>query len=136
MDTSRIPLICALGALASWTVKAVTVGLDGGADSTLASVLMAVGLAFALAAGVGVAAILSRGLSVWRRAGAMVLGVVTGPALGLTLNLAIESVVESDHWAWAEVNLWVMAVLLVAVASRVGRRDRAGTERAAVAALV
>ena len=136
MDTSRIPLICALGALASWTAKAVTVGLDGGADSTLASVLMVVGLTFALAAGIGIAVILSRGLSAWRRAAALVLGVVTGPAVGLTLNLAIESVVESDHWAWAEVNLWVMAVLLVAVAFRVGRRGRAGTTREVVAALV
>ena len=136
MDTSRIPLICALGALASWTAKAVTVGLDGGADSTLASVLMVVGLTFALAAGIGIAVILSRGLSAWRRAAALVLGVVTGPAVGLTLNLAIESVVESDHWAWAEVNLWVMAVLLVAVAFRVGRRGRAGATREVVAALV
>lgn len=122
METTRIPLVLALGALTAWSAKAVTVGLDDGADSGTATALMVIGLAFALAAGVAVALALSRGRPGRHRFAAVVVGLVAGPAIALPLNLAIESVVESDHWAWAEVNLWVMAIVLVAVAGWTTRR--------------
>ena len=83
METTLIPLVLALGALTAWSAKAVTVGLDDGADSGTATALMVIGLAFALAAGVAVALALSRGRPGRHRFAAVVVGLVAGPAIAL-----------------------------------------------------
>ena len=113
MDTTRIAVIAAAGAVVAWAVKAVAIGVAGGLDKSpfegpffllgLVCFVVAVGT-FAVSAVHGWAARL--GAVVAAVAGTVVVTVVTG--------VLIDAVATSDHWAWYELNLWVMSLGLLA----------------------
>lgn len=139
MTTStRIALAAATAAAGFWTAKAVTISVDG-AESPVAGALFFVGLLSCLtaAAALGVALTQDRSRAIRVTTG------IAGPILGGVLAFAVNAVVglfhapdPGRHWAWGEVNLWVLAALTLALAIRVaagGRADRTTVQHQSLA---
>ena len=127
MSAGRVALIAAVCAVVTWTAKAVAIGLAGGLDESPAEgPLFLLGL---LAAAVGAAALgaaLAVGRSVAVRAIAGVAGVVTLLLVIIGGGAVAGAVQPADpSWVWAEVNLWVAALLLLGAANGAQARHRA-----------
>lgn len=126
MNPSRIALIAAVG----WTLKSVAIGTAGGLDkSPFEGPLFFVGLGCYLVAVLALGVAVTRRLPGWVRAAvgvlAVVVGIVVVSVIGAVVN-AIEAPSAERHWAWTEVNLWVMAIgaLVLALAVRERHTDR------------
>ncbi|MEP9385149.1 hypothetical protein [Nocardioides sp. KR10-350] len=129
--TTRTALIASLACVASWAAKALAMALAGGLGrSPLEDPLFYVGfLALLVAAGAyGASLVAHRGrwLHVAGAAGGLIGAVVVTLVAG-----SLVGVLEPAHagWVWGEVNLWVVAlVVLLAAVSGVRRGvTRAGT---------
>jgi hypothetical protein len=132
MNTSRIPLTCALGALTAWTLKAVAIGIAGGLGrSPLEDPLFLTGLALALASVVSLGLLLTVGRHPAVRAGGVVLGVIAVFAVTVAVDAAAHAFTTSDHWVLTEVNLWVLALLLLAATASSRRPEVEVTPRPA-----
>ena len=130
MNSSRIALLAAVAAVVSWTLKAVAIGTAGGLDkSPLEGPLFFAGLLSFVVAVVAVGVALTRGRPLWVRA---VTGVVVAPVVGIGATLVVDALVGAlrptdplRHWVWAEINLWVVAAAVLALALTVRRRGDA-----------
>lgn len=135
MNSSRIALIAAVGAAVGWTLKSVAIGTAGGLDkSPFEGPLFFVGLGCYLVAVLALGVAVTRRLPAWARAAvgvlAVVVGIVVVSVVGAVVN-AIEAPSAERHWAWTEVNLWVMAIGALALALAAHRRHAARSPGAA-----
>jgi cytochrome c biogenesis protein CcdA len=115
-----------LVALGLWAAKATSIAVTG-EDATLASILFAAGLvAFFVAVG-ALAAAVTRGRPAWLRVIAGICAIALGTAASLTLNAVIVGIRDPEdgaHWAWGELNLWVVGLTVLALTLRVHTRGR------------
>ena len=134
MTAARVATYATIGAVSVWAAKALSIGIAGGLDKSPAEgPLFFLGMILFLTGVVAIGLAITAGRSLGFRA----LGVVGAVAVTLVVWLAIDTVIASlapendPHWAWAELQLWVIAVV-VAVGwqfwlGRIGQRfPRAG----------
>ncbi len=134
MNSSRIAFIAAVTAVVSWTLKAVAIGTAGGLGrSPFEGPLFFAGLISFVVASVAVGVALTRGRPGWVR---VVTGVVVAPVVGIGFTMAIDALVGAlqpasplRHWVWTEVNLWAVALAVLALTHAV--RGREATPRSA-----
>ena len=127
MNSRSCALWAALAAATSWATKTVAIGVAGGLDkSPLEAPLFFAGLVWYVVAVAAIGVAATSGAAAWLRA----LAGVGGFALGLALTLAVDAIVGAfhsgaeRHWVWVEFNLWVAALVALAVAVRLYRADR------------
>lgn len=131
MSASRLALGAAVCAVVAWAAKATAIGLAGGLDrSSAESPLFVVGLVAALVGAGAFGAALTMGRPVAIR----VLGAVAVVAALLLVVAVVSAVVslaqpEDPSWVWAEVNLWVSALLLLGAVLLWRSRGAAGAGR-------
>lgn len=119
MDTSRIARSAALAATIVWTAKAVAIGTAGGlGKSPLEGPLFFLGLLCFVTAAVayGVSVTRGRPAAVRALAGAGVL--VGGVGVVVAVQGTLAALGIEGHWAWSELNLWISALLLLALTHR------------------
>lgn len=119
MRTHRIALVAAVTTAVLWAAKATAIGLAGGLDrSPLESPLFLAGLAACLTTVVSLGLFLTGGRPGWQRAVGVValVAVMVGtvPLLAGTVDALVPPTPER-HWAWYELNLWLMALTLLVV---------------------
>ncbi|USQ75596.1 hypothetical protein [Ornithinimicrobium cryptoxanthini] len=133
MTTSRIALIAAATSLVAWIAKATAVAAAGGPGRTSwEDTLFFVGLATQLIAFVAVVLSLTGSRPVVVRLGALLGGAVLVFGLVTVLQLVIERVQPADaSWVWGEINLWVVASLLLGLAVLAHQRATSHTVPAA-----
>ena len=109
MNTSRIAVIAAAGAVVAWAIKAVAIGVAGGlGKSPFEGPFFLLGLACFV---VAVSTLAVSAVSGWLARGAAVLAAVVGTVLVTALTgVLIDALTSSDHWAWYELNLWVISL--------------------------
>ena len=133
MNSSRIALLAALAAVVSWTLKAFAIGVAGGLGrSPFEGPLFFTGLVCFVVAAVALGVALTRGRPVWVRAAT---GVVLAPVLGIGFTVVVDALVGAlrptsplRHWAWSEVNLWVVAIVALGLALAARRQQAAGAD--------
>jgi hypothetical protein len=125
MNSRRIALWAALAAASSWTFKSVAIGVAGGLDkSPFEGPLFFLGLLSFVAAVVALGVALTEGGRSWVRVPAGVGGFAVGLALTLVVDAAVAAIAPEDadrHWIWTELNLWVVAIVALALAIRLQR---------------
>lgn len=124
--TAQLALAAAAASAALWAAKAAVAALTGGnSDSPMATVLFLLGMVAHASALIllMVSWLPSRGLA--SRVLASIAGVLLGGVLTFVVNLLIGAIQPADpHWVWGELNLWVIAtVVLVAAVATVSRRS-------------
>ncbi|QDO89628.1 hypothetical protein FNH13_15885 [Ornithinimicrobium ciconiae] len=124
MTTSRLALIAATTSLVAWIAKAVATGAAGGPGRTMwEDTFFFVGLAAQLVAFVAVALALTESRPLAVRLGALFGGAVLVFGFVTVFQLVIERVQPMDaSWVWGEINLWVVAVLVLGAAVLAHRR--------------
>lgn len=136
MNSRRIALWAALAAAGFWTMKAVAIGVAGGLDkSPVEGPLFFSGLLSFVVAAVALGIATTSGARTWLRILAGAGAFLAGLAMTLTVDAIIEAVHAPGaerHWVWTELNLWVGAVVVVAIALTV---NRGASERQPVGAL-
>jgi hypothetical protein len=132
MRSTRIALVAAVAAVTSWSVKAFAIEMAGGLDkSSLEAPMFFGGLASFVVAVVSLGVALTRGSRTWIR----VLGGIGGLAAGIVLTSIVDGAVNTfsepgpeRHWVWTEVNLWVVALTVLALTCALAaRRERTVT---------
>ena len=127
MNTTRISLIAATTAVVAWAAKAVAIGTAGGLNkSPFEGPFFLVGLA-AFVVAVSVLGVSLAGHHGWlARIGAVVAAIVGTVVVTALTGIAVDALVPSDHWAFYELNLWLISTGVLAVgawhASRESRR--------------
>lgn len=131
MTSLRIAVLCAVGAVVAWGLKAVVIAVAGGLDrSPLEAPLFFLGLVLLVAAFVAAGLALTAG----RGNVARVLGVVGALVVGIAVSGLVETgvgalVPGSAGWVQEEAGLWAISTM-TAVAFLVwwaAARRRAGT---------
>ena len=127
MNSSTIALYAAVATAVSWTAKSVAIGTAGGLGrSPLEGPLFFAGLACCTVAALAIGASFTRGRATWLRAVAGVVGFVVFFLFAQLLDTVVDQTLggteASRHWVWAEVSLWVSAVLVLALAIGQWRR--------------
>lgn len=119
MKISRITVIASITAVSAWAAKALAIGLAGGlGESPLETPLFALGALALLVAVTSLGWTLASGRPVAVRVLASVGALIAGAACSLTVLALVSAFVSSDHWVWGELNLWVTAVALFALLTR------------------
>lgn len=123
MNTTRMALTTALLAAGAWTAKAVAIGIAGGLGrSPLENPLFFLGLAACMVAMAACGVAWARRAAVPVRIAAG-LGAVVAGWLTVVLVGALVGDRTAGHWAWTELNLWVVAALTLGLAAWLDRRD-------------
>lgn len=125
MRSRRIALWAALAAAASWAAKSVAISVAGGLDkSPLETPLFLTGLLFFVVAILALGMTVTAGARLWIRIAAGVGAFVVGFAFALVVDSAVGAFHSSGadrHWVWAEVNLWVSALVVLTIAVALNR---------------
>jgi len=113
--------------VACWAAKAISIDMAGGLDkSPFESPLFFAGLISYVIAVVSVGIILTHGRPAWLRAIAGLLAFIVGIGISQVAGAVATTLAPADpSWVWAEVELWVIAPLPLAVALLVARRQPA-----------
>ncbi len=114
MSAARVATFATIGAVLVWGLKALVIGLAGGLDKSPAEgPLFFLGMLVYLVGVVAIGLALTAGRGLVGR----VLGVVVTVAVLFAVWLAVDTVIASlapendPHWVWAELQLWVIAVV-------------------------
>ena len=125
MTSQRIALWAAIAAATSWAAKAVAIGVSGGLDkSPLEAPLFFIGLTCFVAAVVALGIAATSGARAWMRIAAGVGAFVVGIAFTLIVDAGVGAFASSGldrHWVWTELNLWVVALVALAMAVALNR---------------
>jgi hypothetical protein len=125
MKSRHIALAAAVAAASTWTAKAVAIGVSGGLDkSPLEGPLFFVGLVFFVVTVVALGIAGTAGAHLWLRIVAGVSAFVAGIAATLIVDAIVAALASSApdrHWVWTELNLWVVALVALAVAGALNR---------------
>ncbi|NLG21388.1 MAG: hypothetical protein GX555_08185 [Actinomycetales bacterium] len=132
MNLSRISLVAAVLSAAFWAAKATAIGLAGGLGrSSLEDPLFLAGLGFHVVAVVT--------LVLWwtrrRHPAVRALSLVGGIAVAVAVTAAFETLLglvkpADAGWVWGEINLWVLATVLLALTWRADRGAHAAARPA------
>lgn len=123
MNSATIAKSASLLAVGFWAAKSAAIAVAGGLGRSPAEdILFFAGLLSAIIAVGALALTLTAGRSFFVRWSAVVIAVVASSALSFALGAVIEVVAASDHWVWAELNLWVLAVAVLVLAWLPARR--------------
>ena len=128
MDTTRIAVIAAASAVVAWALKAVAIGLAGGLDkSALEQPFFLIGLvSFVVAVSTLAVSAVSHG---WlARIGAVLAAVVGTVVVTALTGALVDALTTSDHWAWYELNLWVISSAVLALGAWHSSRQRVGRQ--------
>lgn len=132
MNTRLVAQSASLLAGLAWLTKSVAIGLAGGLDrSPWEGPLFVLGLAMAVVATVSLVIAATAGRSWWLRSVLAVAAVIASVLLTLTVDRTVHLVTDSEHWVTAEVNLWFLATVLLALAWWPQRRDTVPAVRVA-----
>jgi len=117
MNSTRLALGATLATTFFWTAKAVAIGIAGGLDrSPLESPLFLLGLACSIVAAAATGIAIARRPTTLGRALAAAGGIVAGALFTGAANAVVAALAPpSPGWVWGEVNLWAMALILLAV---------------------
>lgn len=129
MKSTRIALFAALAAVAFWTVKSIAIGVAGGLDkSPLEGPMFFCGLTSFIVAVVSLGVALTAGSRTWLRVvggiGAVVVGIVFTTIVDELVNAYREPGADR-HWAWTEVNLWIVSLTVLAITWTLASRRKA-----------
>ena len=131
MKSRHIALVAAIAAASTWTAKAVAIGIAGGlGKSALEGPLFFAGLIFFVVSVVALGVAVTARTNIWLRLAAGVCAFVVGIAATLVVDAtvaALASSAQDRHWVWAELNLWVVALVALAVAAALNRQRLART---------
>jgi hypothetical protein len=119
MDLTRLARTVSVVTTVLWTAKAVAIAVAGGLGrSPLEGPLFLLGLVACVVAAALVGMTFAQKRSTAVRIVASVAGVVAAAVYG-TLEGAVVSLLQPAHpgWVWGELNLWVLMLTLLAVAS-------------------
>lgn len=110
----------------AWIAKAVAIGAAGGLGrSPLEDPLFFLGFGAQLVASIALALALTAARPLVVRIGAIVGGAVVVFGFVTAVNSVIQRVQPIDaSWVWGEINLWVVAVLMLGLALLTRRRVR------------
>ena len=126
MTTTRAALVAAVATTVLWIAKAIAIGLAGGLGRSLAEgPLFLLGLASCVATVVLIGlALASRRTTGWKVV-SVVAAVVAVSVFGVVEGTLVAALRPAHPgWAWGEINLWVLMLALLAVATRLAvRRD-------------
>jgi hypothetical protein len=117
MNSTRLARGATLATTFLWTAKAVAIGIAGGLDrSPLESPLFLLGLVCCIVAAAATGIAVAHRPTVLGRTLSAVGGIVVGALVVVAANVAVAAAAPpSPSWVWAEVNLWVAALFLLAV---------------------
>lgn len=124
MNTAQIALAAATTSVVAWAAKSVAIWSAGGLDrSPLESPLFLVGFAANVVATVALVLVLTRSRPVVVKVAA-ILAVAAGIAAFIAVVDGIVQRVQpvDASWVWAEMNLWFVAAVLLALTVWVVRR--------------
>ena len=125
MNSRRIALWAAIAAATAWTAKSVAIGVAGGLDkSPLEAPLFFLGLISFVVAAVTLGIALTTSRRTWTRIAAGVGAFVVGFAFTLVVDAGVGAIASSGadrHWVWTELNLWVVALVALALAVALNR---------------
>ena len=114
MNSTQLTRIATLTAAGLWAAKSVAIA--SGLDKTLLDdLLFLAGLLSFFAAISAFAVGLTRERSRSLRVAAAVAAIVAGFVMAAAINAVVMSVVSSDLWVWAELNLWILAGAMLAL---------------------
>ncbi len=126
MKSRHIALVAAVAAASTWTAKAVAIGIAGGlGKSALEGPFFFAGLVFFVVAVVALGVAVTARANIWLRLAAGVCAFVVGIAATLVVDATVAALASSApdrHWVWAELNLWVVALVALAVAVALNRQ--------------
>lgn len=124
MKITPVATFAAVAAALVWAAKGTVIGLAGGlGKSPLESPLFALGLLAFMTAVVSLVWNSLAGRHTALRIGACVGAVVLGAAFAAVTTPLFESLIDS--WVGAELNLWILALALLAVVTAGSRRSEA-----------
>ena len=117
MNSARLALGATLATTFLWTAKAVAIGIAGGLDrSPLESPLFLLGLLCCIVAAAATGIAVARRPTALGRTLSAAGGIVAGALVAVAVNAVVAAVAPpSPGWVWEEVNLWAMALILLAV---------------------
>ena len=117
MNSSRLALGATLATTFFWTAKAVAIGSAGGLDrSPLESPLFLLGLVCCLVASAATGVAVARRPTAWGRTLSAAGGLAAGVLVAAATSAVLAAVAPpSPGWVWEELNLWAMALILLAV---------------------
>ncbi len=128
MNSRRIALWAAVAAATLWAAKSAAIGAAGGLDkSPLEGPLFLAGLASFVVAVIALGFALTPRARTWVRMAAGTGAFLLGFAATTAVNAGVEAVrpLSADRtWVWAEVNLWVAAVVVLAITVSLNRSRR------------
>ena len=116
MTSTRLALGATLATTFLWTAKAVAIGIAGGLDrSPLESPLFLLGLLCCLVAAAATGIAVARRPTALGRTLSAAGGIVTGALVAVAASAVVAAAAPpSPGWVWEEVNLWAMALTLLA----------------------
>ena len=117
MNSTRMALGATLATTFFWTAKAVAIGIGGGLNrSPLESPLFLLGLVCCIVAAAATGMAVAHRPTVLGRTLSAAGGIVAGALVAVAANAVVAAVAPpSPGWVWGEVNLWAMALILLAV---------------------
>ncbi len=117
MNSTRLALSATLATTFFWTAKAVAIGIAGGLNrSSLESPLFILGLLCCIVAAGATGIAITRRPTVLGRTLSAAGGIVAGALVAVAANAVVAAVAPpSPGWVWEELNLWAMALTLLAV---------------------
>jgi hypothetical protein len=117
MNITRVALVTAVATTAFWTAKSIVIALAGGLGKSPAEgPLFLLGLASCVVAAVATGIALGRPAHWWSTIAWGVAGLVAVSLLGTVAQAVVTGVEPSSPaWVWGEINLWVMAVAVLAL---------------------
>lgn len=132
MKLARISFVAAVLSAAFWAAKAVAIGVAGGNDlSRLESPFFLIGFGFQVLALLALVLWWTRRRHVAVRAASMVGSIVATFVVISAFEAVLELVKPADAgWVWVEVNLWIVAAVLLTLTWRAASAARqSGTAR-------
>jgi hypothetical protein len=134
IDTAHLVLAAAVTSTCLWSAKSVAIGLAGGLDKSPAEgPLFLLGLLAHLTGWIALAVWSTRGRTRGIRTAVVAATVPAVVLATLVIQLLIGVLEPADPaWFWSELNLWVLSVALLVLATSVVRRSAgvAGLEAA------
>jgi hypothetical protein len=117
MNITRFALVTAVATTALWAAKAVAIGLAGGLGKSPAEgPLFLLGLVSCVVAAVATGIAVGRPRRTWAKVAWGLAGFLVIAVVGAVAGAVVTAVQPSSPgWAWGEINLWAMALAVLAV---------------------
>ncbi len=114
MSAAKVATYATIGAVVVWALKALAIGIAGGLDkSPVEGPLFFIGFLLFVTGVIAIGLALTAGRSVAVRVGGLVATVAVLFVVWLAVDTIVASLAPEDdpHWVWAELQLWIIAVV-------------------------